>query len=116
PGAPSHRCGARAQYSGDLLGKHDLLAAGRAGGARNRHCLWRRALCGFALRGRWPGADLSRPARGHHINHCNRTEPMSAAPGIAVNDITVAYRNGTTALKHASFTSPRGSITALVGV
>lgn len=41
---------------------------------------------------------------------------MSAAPGIAVNDITVAYRNGTTALKHASFTSPRGSITALVGV
>src|SRR5690606_23952742 len=77
---------------------------------------WRRALCGFALRGRWPGADLSRPARGHHINHCNRTEPMSAAPGIAVNDITVAYRNGTTALKHASFTSPRGSITALVGV
>lgn len=41
---------------------------------------------------------------------------MSAAPGIAVTDITVAYRNGTTALKHASFTSPRGSITALVGV
>lgn len=41
---------------------------------------------------------------------------MSAAPGIAINDITVAYRNGTTALKHASFTSPRGSITALVGV
>lgn len=41
---------------------------------------------------------------------------MSASPGIAVNDITVAYRNGTTALKHASFTSPRGSITALVGV
>ncbi|WEJ33159.1 manganese/iron ABC transporter ATP-binding protein [Devosia sp. SD17-2] len=41
---------------------------------------------------------------------------MSSTPGIAVNDITVAYRNGTTALKHASFTSPRGSITALVGV
>ncbi|ODT69403.1 MAG: manganese/iron transporter ATP-binding protein [Pelagibacterium sp. SCN 63-23] len=39
-----------------------------------------------------------------------------SAPGIAVNDITVAYRNGTTALKHASFSSPRGSITALVGV
>lgn len=37
-------------------------------------------------------------------------------PGIAVNEITVAYRNGTTALRHASFTSPRGSITALVGV
>lgn len=41
---------------------------------------------------------------------------MSSTPGIAVNDITVAYRNGTTALKHASFESPRGSITALVGV
>jgi manganese/iron transport system ATP-binding protein len=36
--------------------------------------------------------------------------------GIDVRDITVAYRNGTTALRHASFTSPRGSITALVGV
>ena len=40
----------------------------------------------------------------------------TTGPGIAINDITVAYRNGTTALKHASFTSPRGSITALVGV
>lgn len=40
----------------------------------------------------------------------------NTGPGIAINDITVAYRNGTTALKHASFTSPRGSITALVGV
>ena len=38
------------------------------------------------------------------------------APGLAVSDITVAYRNGTTAIKHASFTIPRGSITALVGV
>ncbi|OAM76990.1 manganese/iron ABC transporter ATP-binding protein [Devosia elaeis] len=41
---------------------------------------------------------------------------MSELPGIAVKDITVAYRNGTTALRHASFASPRGSITALVGV
>src|SRR5690554_1518378 len=39
-----------------------------------------------------------------------------SAPGLAVNDITVAYRNGTTAIKHASFTIPRGTITALVGV
>ncbi|MBJ3785817.1 manganese/iron ABC transporter ATP-binding protein [Devosia sp. MSA67] len=38
------------------------------------------------------------------------------APGIAIKDITVAYRNGTTALKSASFVAPRGSITALVGV
>ncbi|QYO77052.1 manganese/iron ABC transporter ATP-binding protein [Devosia salina] len=41
---------------------------------------------------------------------------MTDTQGIAINDITVAYRNGTTALKHASFTAPRGSITALVGV
>jgi manganese/iron transport system ATP-binding protein len=40
----------------------------------------------------------------------------TSAPGLAVSDITVAYRNGTTAIKHASFTIPRGSITALVGV
>ena len=39
-----------------------------------------------------------------------------AQPGLAVSDVTVAYRNGTTAMKHASFTIPRGSITALVGV
>ena len=37
-------------------------------------------------------------------------------PGLAVNDITVAYRNGHTALRHASFSIPRGTITALVGV
>ena len=40
----------------------------------------------------------------------------TTAPGLDVDDITVAYRNGTTAIKHASFTIPRGSITALVGV
>ncbi|MGV8854551.1 MAG: manganese/iron ABC transporter ATP-binding protein [Devosia sp.] len=39
-----------------------------------------------------------------------------SANGLSVSDITVAYRNGTTAIKHASFTIPRGSITALVGV
>jgi manganese/iron transport system ATP-binding protein len=41
---------------------------------------------------------------------------MTSNSGIVVDDITVAYRNGTMALKHASFSSPRGSITALVGV
>ncbi len=40
----------------------------------------------------------------------------AATLGLDVDDITVAYRNGTTAIKHASFTIPRGSITALVGV
>jgi manganese/iron transport system ATP-binding protein len=39
-----------------------------------------------------------------------------APAGLRVNDITVAYRNGLTALRHASFTVPKGTITALVGV
>ncbi|MCS6759002.1 MAG: manganese/iron ABC transporter ATP-binding protein [Candidatus Devosia euplotis] len=39
-----------------------------------------------------------------------------AANGLTVNDITVAYRSGTTAIRHASFSIPRGSITALVGI
>jgi manganese/iron transport system ATP-binding protein len=36
--------------------------------------------------------------------------------GIRVDDVTVSYRNGHTALRHASFTVPKGTITALVGV
>ena len=36
--------------------------------------------------------------------------------GIAVEGITVTYRNGHTALHDASFAVPRGTITALVGV
>ena len=36
--------------------------------------------------------------------------------GIRVNGISVTYRNGHTALRDASFASPGGSITALVGV
>ena len=39
-----------------------------------------------------------------------------AHAGLLVDNITVAYRNGMTALRHASFTVPRGTITALVGV
>lgn len=39
-----------------------------------------------------------------------------APNGLVVNDITVAYRNGLTALRHASFAVPRGTITGLVGV
>lgn len=36
--------------------------------------------------------------------------------GLEVNDISVTYRNGHTALFNASFSLPRGSITALVGI
>ncbi|GIC75704.1 manganese/iron ABC transporter ATP-binding protein [Moritella sp. F3] len=36
--------------------------------------------------------------------------------GLAVNDISVTYRNGHTALVNASFSLPQGSITALVGI
>jgi manganese/iron transport system ATP-binding protein len=36
--------------------------------------------------------------------------------GIAAEDVTVTYRNGHTALTHASFSVPKGTITALVGV
>ena len=36
--------------------------------------------------------------------------------GLNVNDITVIYKNGHTAIYDASFSLPRGSITALVGV
>lgn len=40
----------------------------------------------------------------------------AAQTGLTVDDVTVTYRNGHTALKNASFTIPRGTITALVGV
>ncbi len=36
--------------------------------------------------------------------------------GIVAEDVTVTYRNGHTALRHASFSVPKGTITALVGV
>ncbi|HAZ79511.1 MAG TPA: manganese/iron ABC transporter ATP-binding protein [Porticoccaceae bacterium] len=36
--------------------------------------------------------------------------------GLKVNNITVTYKNGTTAIYDTSFTLPKGTITALVGV
>jgi len=36
--------------------------------------------------------------------------------GLSARDVTVTYRNGHTALRNASFTIPRGTITGLVGV
>jgi manganese/iron transport system ATP-binding protein len=42
--------------------------------------------------------------------------PSRSGAGLDVTDVTVTYRNGHTALRHAGFSIPRGSITALVGV
>ena len=46
----------------------------------------------------------------------DQPKPGDRDAGIAVQDVTVTYRNGHTALWEASFTIPRGTITALVGV
>lgn len=37
-------------------------------------------------------------------------------PGLEIDGVTVTYRNGLTALETASFATPKGSITALVGI
>ena len=42
--------------------------------------------------------------------------PATDAPGIVARDLAVTYRNGHTALRHASFEIPQGTVTALVGV
>jgi manganese/iron transport system ATP-binding protein len=41
---------------------------------------------------------------------------MNEEPGILVEHVTVVYRNGVTALENATFSIPRGSIAALVGI
>ena len=45
-----------------------------------------------------------------------RDEGLAAAEGLSATNVTVTYRNGLTALRSASFTIPKGTITALVGV
>ncbi|MGB7204106.1 MAG: ATP-binding cassette domain-containing protein, partial [Anderseniella sp.] len=42
--------------------------------------------------------------------------PTLESDGLLVHDVTVTYRNGHTALWDATFSLPRGSISALVGV
>jgi manganese/iron transport system ATP-binding protein len=42
--------------------------------------------------------------------------PPAAGEGLRVENVTVTYRNGLTALRDASFTLPAGTIAALVGV
>ncbi|MGO5000265.1 manganese/iron ABC transporter ATP-binding protein [Oceanisphaera sp. W20_SRM_FM3] len=46
----------------------------------------------------------------------NAATTLTAGAGINVEDVTVTYRNGHTALRDASFAIPTGTITALVGV
>jgi len=49
---------------------------------------------------------LANPPRPHAVD----------GEGISARDVTVTYRSGHTALWNASFTIPRGTVTALVGV
>lgn len=48
------------------------------------------------------------------MNMRGKTRAMEE--GLSASNVTVTYRNGTTALRDASFSIPRGTITALVGV
>lgn len=51
------------------------------------------------------------------LEHEKQSQTGAAAEdGLIVDDITVTYRNGHTALQNASFAIPRGTITAVVGV
>lgn len=46
------------------------------------------------------------------MNQAMQNQP----PGLIIQQVTVTYRNGHTALRDASFSVPRGSIAALVGI
>lgn len=53
------------------------------------------------------------------MTHSTDDDFQTADPfraGVWARDMTVSYRNGVTALRHATFSVPRGSISALVGV
>ena len=50
------------------------------------------------------------------MNDSARKPSAGDSAGLAVANVSVTYRNGHTALRDASFSIPRGSITALVGV
>lgn len=52
--------------------------------------------------------------RPESANDCSADDDIGG--GILAQDVTVTYRNGVTALRQASFATPRGTITALVGV
>ena len=50
------------------------------------------------------------------MNDANKAPFRDAGEGLRVENITVTYRNGQTALRNSSFEIPKGTITALVGV
>ncbi len=50
------------------------------------------------------------------MNDSARKPSAGDSAGLAVDNVSVTYRNGHAALRDASFSIPRGSITALVGV
>lgn len=50
------------------------------------------------------------------LNTPKHTQSTSVDSGILARNVTVTYRNGHTALHNTSFETPRGTITALVGV
>jgi len=51
-----------------------------------------------------------------NLSVASATVAQASKDGLSVDGIAVTYRNGQTALRNASFSIPRGSITALVGV
>ncbi|MEP0521559.1 MAG: manganese/iron ABC transporter ATP-binding protein [Hyphomicrobiales bacterium] len=57
---------------------------------------------------------MSRVLENRKINLTK--EPAEQTAGLSVSNVSVAYRNGHTALRDASFDIPPGSITALVGI
>ena len=102
--------------------------AARAGRARDRHGLRRRALRRQPVRAGRAGADLPRHAAGDRRDdrqgagamtspsRGSRAEAATEARARGSRDVSVTYRTGLTAVEDASFAIPRGTITALVGV
>ncbi|WP_434288788.1 manganese/iron ABC transporter ATP-binding protein [Celeribacter sp. SCSIO 80788] len=54
--------------------------------------------------------------KGKMMQNGSPAQSVEAGDGISARDVTVTYRNGHTALRHATFEIPRGTVTALVGV